>query len=60
MLFFVKYTRLDISNTVRELSKSNSKANYTHYKQMLRAVKYILKTRNQMLKVMPTSEKDKW
>ena len=27
---------------------------------MLRAVNYILKTRNQMLKFMPTSEKDKW
>ena len=46
MLFLIKYSRPDISNAVRELSKSNNKANYAHYKQMLRAVNYILKTRN--------------
>ena len=27
---------------------------------MLRAVNYVLKTRNRMLKFMPTSVKDKW
>ena len=39
MLFLVKYSRPDIANSVRELSKANNKANYAHYKQMLRAVK---------------------
>ena len=38
MLFLVKYSRPDIANTVRELSKVNNKANYAHCKQMLRAV----------------------
>ena len=60
MLFLVKHSRPDISNAVRELSKSNSKANYAHYKQMLQAVNYVLKSRNRILKFMPTSEKDKW
>ena len=60
MLFLIKYSRPYISNAVRELSKSNSKANYAHYKQMLRAVNYVLKTRNRMLKFIPTSEKEKW
>ena len=60
MIFLIKISRPDISNTVRELSKSNSKENYAHYKQILQAVNYVLKTRNGMLKFMPTSEKDKW
>ena len=59
MLFLIKYSRPDISNAVRELSKSNNKANYSHYKEMLRAVNYVIKTRNRMLKFMPTLEKDK-
>ena len=60
MLFLIKFSRPDISNAVRELSKSKNKANYTHYKQMLRAVNCVLKTRNLMLKFIPTSEKEKW
>ena len=60
MLFLMKYSRTDISNAVRELSKPNNKANYAYYKQMLQAVTYILKTRNRMLKFIPTSETDKW
>ena len=42
MLFLVKYSSTDISNSVRELSKANNKANYAHYKQMLRFVKYVI------------------
>ena len=38
MLFLIKYSRPYISNAVRELSKSNKKGNYAHYKQMLLAV----------------------
>ena len=49
MLFLVQYFRPDISTAVRELSKSNNKANYAHYKRILRVVNYILKTRNRML-----------
>ena len=60
MLFLVKHSRPDITNVVRELSKSNSKANYVHCKQMPRAVNYVLKTRNFTLKVIPTTENDTW
>ena len=35
MLFLVKYSRLDITNAVRKLSKANNNADYTHYKQIL-------------------------
>ena len=60
MLFLIKNSRPNISSAVRELSNSNNKASYAHYNQMLRAVNYILKTRNRMLKFIPTSEKEKW
>ena len=60
MQFLVKYPRLDISNAVRELSKANNKANYAHYKQMLRAVKYVINTKNRMLKFIPEKKGEKW
>ena len=48
MLFLVIYSRPDVANTLGELSKVNNSANYAHYKQMLRAVKHILHTRNRI------------
>ena len=60
MLFLIKYSRPNISNVVRKLSKLNNKANYAHYKQMLQAINYILKSRNRLLRFMSTSEKDEW
>ena len=60
MLFVVKYSRPDIANAVRKLSKVNNKANYTHYKQMLRAVKCVPHTRNRILKFIPEKNKEKW
>ena len=60
MLFLVKYSRPDISNAVRELSKANNKANFAHYKQMLQAVKYVINIKNRMLKYMPEREGKKW
>ena len=60
MLYLVKYLRPDIANAVRKLSKVNNKANYMHYKQMLRAVKYVLHTRNRMLKFIPENNGEKW
>ena len=60
MLFLVKYSRPDISNSVRELSKANNKANYAYYTQMLRVVKYVINTRNRMLKLIPENKGEKW
>ena len=47
-------------NYPRQIAKQAKQANCVHYKQILRTVNYVLKTRNGMLKFMPTSEKDKW
>ena len=59
MLFLVKYSRPDIANSVWILSKI-IKVNYAHYKQMLRVVKYVLHTRNRMLKIIPEKNGEKW
>ena len=56
----VKYSRPDIANVVRDLSKASNKAYYAHYKQMLKAVKYVLHTRNRMLKFIPEKNGEKW
>ena len=56
MLFQVKYSRPDISNSVRKLSKTDNKANYAHYKHMLQAVKYVINTKNRMLKFIPENK----
>lgn len=38
-LYLSRYSRQDICNTSRELSKGMVKANQAHYKQMLRLIK---------------------
>ena len=53
LLFLVKYSQPDISNAVRELLKVNDKANQAHYKQTLCTVKYVIDTKNKMLKLRP-------
>ena len=50
LLFLTKFSRPDISNTVRELSKMNTCANEAHMKELLRLVKFVLDTRFWMLK----------
>ena len=42
MLFLIKLSRLDISNTVRELTKFNDGATQENDKQMLRTVIFML------------------
>jgi hypothetical protein len=54
-LQFVKHSRPDIANPVRELSKCMDKATEAAYKEMLRVVKFVLDTRNFGLFLRPTS-----
>jgi Reverse transcriptase (RNA-dependent DNA polymerase) len=53
LLQFVKHTRPDISNPVRELSKCMDKATEAAYKEMLRVVKFVLDTRDFGLLLCP-------
>jgi Reverse transcriptase (RNA-dependent DNA polymerase)/gag-polypeptide of LTR copia-type len=46
LLQFVKHTRPDISNPVRELSKCMDKATEAAYKEMLRVTKFVLDTKD--------------
>lgn len=49
LLYLVKFSRPDISNAVRELSKANDGATMAHFKELLRCIKYVLDTKNRML-----------
>ena len=46
LLYFIKHSRPDIFNSVRELTKAMDRANNKNYKQMLRVIKYVVSTRN--------------
>ena len=49
LLYLVKFSRPDISNAVRELSKANDGATMAHFKELLRCIKFVLDTKNRML-----------
>ena len=49
LLYLVKFSRPDINNAVRELSKANNGATMAHFKELLRCIKFVLDTRNRML-----------
>ena len=44
LLYLIKFSRPDLSNSVRELSKAMDRATETHYSMMLRVIKYVLRT----------------
>ena len=50
LLYFVKYSRINIANAVWELSKATDKATEGHMKELLCCIKYVLDTKNQKLK----------
>ena len=54
----MKYSRSDISNSGRELSKANMGLNPAYYKKMLKMVKGVIERRNKALKFEIDEEKD--
>ena len=58
LLYLVKYSRPDIANPVRELSKVLDAPMSASFKEMLRVIKYGLDTKEYGLQVHPTKEKD--
>lgn len=44
LLYLVKYSRLDVTNPVRELSKVMDSPEPASFKGMLRVIKYVLNT----------------
>ena len=49
LLYLVKYSRPDISNPVRELSKVNDGATEANRKSLMRVIKYVTSTKNRSL-----------
>ena len=49
LLYLVKFSRSDISNAVRELSKVMDGATPAHMKSMLRTIKFVMDTRQRVL-----------
>ena len=58
LLFLVKYSRPDISNAVRKLSKANLGPNPANYKRLFRTIKYVNNSKQKALYYRIT-EKDK-
>ena len=50
LLYLIKYSRPDISNSVRELSKVNDGATEAHWKSLMRVMKYVTSTENRSLR----------
>jgi hypothetical protein len=59
-LYLIKYSRPDLTNLVRELSKCIDGANLAAYKEMLRVVKFVLDTKDCCLKLNPICENEEW
>ena len=53
LLYLVKFSRPDIANPVRELSKVLDCSTKTAFNELLRVIKYVLDTENLGLKIEP-------
>ena len=62
LLYLVKYSRPDIANAVRELSKVLDGATPAAFKEMLRIIKYVIDTKDLALKIKPEigGENEMW
>ena len=59
LLYLLKHSRPDLSNSIRELSKVMDGATKGHLKSMHRVVKYVLDTKNWRLKMNTVNNDDK-
>jgi hypothetical protein len=60
LLYLIKYSRPDLANVVRELSKCMDGANLAAYKEMLRVIKFVLDTKDYCLKLNTVFENEEW
>lgn len=61
LLYLVKYSRPDIANPTRELSKVMDGANMSAFKEMKRIIKFVLDTKYMGLKIEPKLDgSDDW
>jgi hypothetical protein len=60
LLYLIKYSRPDLANVVRELSKCMDGASLAAYKEMQRVIKFVLDTRIHCLLLQPRHESEAW
>jgi hypothetical protein len=60
LLYLTKYSRSDICNVVRELSKCIDGATIDTYPEMLRVIKFVIDTKMFGLKMSPKIENQNW
>jgi hypothetical protein len=60
LLYLTKYSRPDLCNVVRELSKCMDKATMGTYLEMLRVIKFVIDTKNFGLRVQPERKLKNW
>jgi hypothetical protein len=60
LLYLTKYSRTDLCNVVRELSKCMDRATMGSYLEMLRAVKFVIDTKTFCLKIRPKIDSKNW
>jgi hypothetical protein len=58
LLYLINYSRHDLENVVRELSKCMDGANLDAYKETMRVVKFALDTKDIILKLNPIYENE--
>ncbi len=56
LLYLVKYSRPDIANAVRELTKGMQACSEDDFKEMKRVIKYVLDTKDYGLKMEPQTD----
>jgi len=60
LLYLTKYSRPDLCNVVRELSKCMDGASMGTYLELLRVIKFVLDTENFCLKIRPKIDDSTW
>ena len=60
MLYLTKHSRPDITNPVRELSKSMDGASMAHVPEMYRVINFVLEMKTLGLRMVPTTKDGIW
>jgi hypothetical protein len=60
LLYYINFSRPDIGNMVRELSKNMDVATLAAYKEMLRVIRFVLDTKLLYLKADPKKDEKDW
>jgi hypothetical protein len=60
LLFLIKYSRPDLANVVRDLSKFMDAASHAAYKEILRVMIFVVDTKKYCLKMQPVDDRKDW